>query len=88
MFVTKGPTTFIQVASICKCYNTNRIQSRLVSLVEGSQEVLIRSRDHDAQAFDESLDMVVSLFHPVAMATTAVDFAGRSITPWGQIKSE
>jgi Icc protein len=87
MFVTRGPTTFVQVASICKCYNTNKTQSRLVSLVEGSQEVLIRSRDHDAQAFDESLDMVASLSRPVAMATTAVDSVGRSITTWGHVRT-
>ena len=86
MFVTRGPTTFVQVASVSKL-GTNKTQSRLVSLVEGSQEVLIRSRDHDAQAFDESLDVVVSLFHPVAMATTAVDFAARSITTWGQVRT-
>ncbi len=86
MFAEKGPTTFVQVASVCKCYNTNEIQSRFVSLVEGSQEMLIRSRDHDAQAFNESLDTVVSLPNPVTMATTAVDPVGKSVTAWGRVR--
>ena len=87
MFVTKGPTTFVQVASVCECYDTGRTESRLVSLVEGSQEVLIRSRDHDTQTFDESLDTVVSLFYPVAMATTAVDLVGKSVATWGRVRA-
>jgi predicted MPP superfamily phosphohydrolase len=86
MFSAKGNTTFVQVASVCKCYNTNRVQSRLVSLVEGSQEVLIRSRDHEAQAFDESLNAVVSLPNPVAMATTAVAPEDKSAGMWGWVK--
>ena len=76
---------FAQVASVCKCYNTNRIQSRLVSLVEGSQEVLIRSRDHETQTFDESLDVVVSLPNPVVMASTAVA-PEKSVSMWGRVK--
>jgi len=88
MFAEKGSTTFVQVASVCKCYNTNEIQSRFVSLVEGSQEVLIRSRDHDAQTFDESLDVTVSLPNPVIMATTAIDYTGSLITTWGQAKAQ
>jgi hypothetical protein len=54
---------------------------------EGSRDVLIRSRDHDAQMFDDSLDVVVSLPHPVIMATTTVDPAGKSVTTWGQMKA-
>jgi len=86
MFVKKGPTTFVQVASISKRYNTNRTQSRFISLVEGTKEVLIRSRDHDVQTFDESLDAVVSLNYPVSLTATAVDLSEQLVTTWGWMK--
>ena len=88
MFATVGSTTFVQVASICKCYSTNRVQSRFVSFTEGSKEVLIRSRDHETQEFDESLDAVASLFHPVDISTTAVGPEGKLAAMWGQMKSD
>jgi len=87
MFVTKGSTMFVQVASICECYSTNAVESRFVSFAEGSRDVLIRSRNHEAQAFDESLDMVCSLPATVTMSTTAVNPVDKSAGKWSQIKA-
>lgn len=88
MFATVGSTTFVQVASICECYNTNRVQSRFVSFTEGSKDVLVRSRDHETQEFDESLDVVASLFYPVDISATAVKPEGKLTAMWGQMKSD
>lgn len=57
-----GGAIFVDVSSIrAEWFRSTRIESRIIHFACGSDKVLIRSRDHERNRFDETLDAVFTL---------------------------
>ncbi len=54
-------TTYINVASVSHAYGTGTSASMILDFEEGSNEILVRRRDHDKTAFQEEFRLKVPL---------------------------
>ncbi len=65
--VTKGATTFMNVASVSHTYDTEVCNSVFLDVEDGSQQVTARCRDHDHRNFMDDHEVKVGLTYPARL---------------------
>jgi len=65
--VTKGATTFINVASVSHTYGTEVCNSVFLDIEKDSRQVTARCRDHDNERFMDDHEVMVGLAYPAEL---------------------
>lgn len=64
----KGNTTFLNIASMSRLYNTGASESFVLELADGARELVARRRNHETASYVPAFEFRIPLRHPITCA--------------------